>query len=95
MEDSGLEIEIERLTGVYKNTATGVISLAFRCSPSHNSQTQVSDETAVVDWLTMADATQRMADPFAMRLRDARRESLTRVANVSYERIMEPRYDHD
>lgn len=30
-EETGIEIEIERLTGVYKNMELGVVALVFRC----------------------------------------------------------------
>jgi 8-oxo-dGTP diphosphatase len=32
LEETGVQVRAERLTGVYKNMRLGVVSLAFKCS---------------------------------------------------------------
>jgi 8-oxo-dGTP diphosphatase len=33
-EETGVQVEVERLTGVYKNVKRGIVALVFRCRPS-------------------------------------------------------------
>ncbi|GAA3104252.1 hypothetical protein GCM10020254_57590 [Streptomyces goshikiensis] len=50
-EETGIAVEVERLTGVYKNLTLGVIALVFRCRPIGGAE-QLSDESTAVRWLT-------------------------------------------
>ncbi|WP_245766997.1 NUDIX hydrolase [Streptomyces colonosanans] len=34
LEETGIHIEVDELTGVYKNMTRGVVALVFRCKPS-------------------------------------------------------------
>jgi 8-oxo-dGTP pyrophosphatase MutT (NUDIX family) len=34
-EETGVTVEVERLTGVYKNMARGIVALVYRCRPLH------------------------------------------------------------
>jgi ADP-ribose pyrophosphatase YjhB (NUDIX family) len=33
-EETGIQVEVDELTGVYKNTTRGIVALVFRCKPS-------------------------------------------------------------
>src|SRR3954466_10133765 len=33
VEETGLSVEVERLTGVYKNMTRGIVALVYRCRP--------------------------------------------------------------
>jgi ADP-ribose pyrophosphatase YjhB (NUDIX family) len=69
-EETGLDVRIDRLTGVYKNMTHGIVALVFRChvvNGTPHSTTEAS-ETA---WLTPADVRERMREAFAVRLLDA------------------------
>src|SRR3954454_5024657 len=33
LEETGISVEVERLTGVYKNMPRGIVALFFRCRP--------------------------------------------------------------
>ncbi|MFJ5883262.1 DNA mismatch repair protein MutT [Kitasatospora cineracea] len=70
LEETGVEVVVERLTGVYKNMSLGVVALVFRCRPVGGAP-QVSDESTVVEWLPTEQAAARMGDMYAIRVRDA------------------------
>ncbi|MER7173413.1 NUDIX domain-containing protein [Streptomyces mesophilus] len=72
-EETGIKVEVERLTGVYKNTARGIVALVFRCRPE-GGQEKLSDESIAVDWLTPAEVADRMGEVYSVRVLDALRE---------------------
>lgn len=43
-EETGVQVEVERLTGVYKNLTRGIVALVFRCRPAAGEAT-VTDES--------------------------------------------------
>ncbi|MEU0276832.1 NUDIX domain-containing protein [Streptomyces sp. NPDC006307] len=69
-EETGIRVEVDELTGVYKNTARGIIALVFRCKPSGGTE-RTSAESLAVDWLTPAEVAERMSEVYAVRLLDA------------------------
>lgn len=69
-QETGVKVRVDRLTGVYKNTARGVVALVFRCH-AEGGRKQLSDESTAVEWLTPEEATSRMAEVFAVRVTDA------------------------
>ncbi|MFF8291437.1 NUDIX hydrolase [Streptomyces sp. NPDC016309] len=69
-EEIGIHVEVDELTGVYKNTARGIVALVFRCKPSGGTE-RTSAEPLAVDWLTPAEITERMSEVYAVRLLDA------------------------
>lgn len=69
-EETGLAIEVDRLTGVYKNMARGVVALVFRCR-SGGGAPRVTDETTRVDWFRLTDALDLMDEAYAVRVSDA------------------------
>nr|WTB31309.1 NUDIX domain-containing protein [Streptomyces sp. NBC_00830] len=69
-EESGIHVEVDELTGVYKNTSRGIVALVFRYKPSGGAE-RTSDESTEVDWLTPEEVTERMSEVFAVRLFDA------------------------
>ncbi|MFZ4296915.1 NUDIX hydrolase [Streptomyces cinereoruber] len=69
-EETGVRVEVERLTGVYKNLARGIVALVFRCRPV-GGDARVSDEATAVEWLTPGEVRERMAEVYAVRLLDA------------------------
>lgn len=70
LEETGVKVRAEELTGVYKNMNLGVVTLAFRCSVIHG-QAHESDEAQHVAWLTIEEATQQMPEARAVRVTDA------------------------
>ncbi|MFB8777104.1 NUDIX hydrolase [Streptomyces broussonetiae] len=69
-EETGIHVEIDQLTGVYKNVARGIVALVFRCKPSGGME-RTSAESTAVDWLTPTEVTERMSEVYAVRLLDA------------------------
>jgi 8-oxo-dGTP diphosphatase len=69
-EETGLTVEPERLSGVYKHMNAGIVALVFRCRvvDGHVSPTAEADEIA---WLTPGEIRERMTEAFAIRLLDA------------------------
>lgn len=70
LEETGLEIEVERLAGVYKNMRREVVVVVFRCRAVGGSL-RLSDETVDVAWLDLHDALSRMDEAYAVRVNDA------------------------
>ena len=69
-EETGVAVEVERLTGAYKNLSRGVVALVFRCHPVGGEATP-TDESERVGWLTRDDITTCMTQAFAIRVLDA------------------------
>ncbi|MFI6726640.1 NUDIX hydrolase [Streptomyces atratus] len=70
LEETGIRVEVDELTGVYKNTTRGIVALVFRCKPSGGAE-RTSDESTAVAWLTPEEVEERMAEVYAIRLLDA------------------------
>lgn len=69
-EETGLDVEPDCLTGVYKNMSRGIIALVFRCHLA-GGELQTTDETKDARWLTSAEISRVMSDAFAVRVLDA------------------------
>lgn len=69
-EETGVVVQPERLTGVYKNMKRAVVSLVFRCRPLSGAP-HPTDEAAEVAWLNRSQVTELMDEAFAIRLLDA------------------------
>ena len=62
LEETGITVQAEQLTGVYKDMLRGVVTLAFRCSVI-GGHTHPTDEARKVAWLTVDEATHDMPRP--------------------------------
>ena len=70
LEETGIQVHADQLTGVYKNMKLGVVTLAFRCSLV-GGQSHPTDEAKRVEWLTVYEATRAMPEARAIRVTDA------------------------
>lgn len=70
LEETGIEVQVERLTGVYKNMPRGIVALVFRCSPV-GGQLIITDEALSVRWLTIEEIRRRMDPAYVVRVTDA------------------------
>ncbi|MER5463463.1 NUDIX domain-containing protein [Streptomyces sp. NPDC002668] len=70
MEETGIRVEVDELSGVYKNTTRGIVALVFRCKPSGGIE-RTSDESTAVAWLTPEEVAEYMSEVYAVRLLDA------------------------
>lgn len=69
-EETGVDVDVERLTGVYKNMSRGVVALVFRCRP-FGAAVASTDEAKRIDWLTVDEITSSMTEAYAVRVTDA------------------------
>lgn len=69
-EETGVRVEIEHLSGLYKNVKDGIVAAAFRCRPL-NEPVAETDEAAQIAWLDPADVPSLMTPTFAARVLDA------------------------
>ncbi|MFD7885112.1 NUDIX hydrolase [Streptomyces bauhiniae] len=76
LEETGIEVSVERLTGVYKNMSRGVVALVFLCRPVAGVE-RTSSESTAVRWLTLEEAGEVMGEVYAVRVLDALDATLT------------------
>lgn len=69
-EETGIEVEVERLSGVYKNLSRGIVALVFRCKPMTLAAVS-TDEASEVRWMTLDEVRANMSPAFAVRVLDA------------------------
>jgi 8-oxo-dGTP diphosphatase len=69
-EETGIDVEPERLTGVYKHMKLGVVALVFRCRLVGGAPAE-TEESASVAWLTPIEVAEQMTEAFAIRVHDA------------------------
>ncbi|MEU3142221.1 NUDIX domain-containing protein [Nocardiopsis alba] len=70
LEETGIHVEVEQLTGVYKNMAHRIVALVFRCRPSGGEGSPTPEATAV-EWLMPNEVKENMGEVYAVRLLDA------------------------
>ena len=70
LEETGIKVRAEQLTGVYKNMKLGVVTLAFRCRVI-GGDSHPTDEAKRVAWLTLDEAKRAMPEARAIRVADA------------------------
>jgi ADP-ribose pyrophosphatase YjhB (NUDIX family) len=70
LEETGIRVKVDQLTGVYKNMVRGIVTLAFRCYAA-GGETHPTSEARQVAWLTVDEATRDMVDARAIRITDA------------------------
>ncbi|MFH9794064.1 NUDIX hydrolase [Streptomyces virginiae] len=70
LEETGIEVQVQELTGVYKNTTRGIVALVFRCKPAGGAE-RTSEESTAVAWLTPDEVAAQMSEVYAIRLLDA------------------------
>ncbi|WP_318213988.1 NUDIX hydrolase [Streptomyces sp. SCL15-6] len=70
LEETGIRVSVERLTGVYKNISRGVVALVFLCRPIDGAE-RTSSESTAVEWLTAEEVENVMGEVYAVRVLDA------------------------
>jgi 8-oxo-dGTP diphosphatase len=69
-EETGVHVELEGLTGVYKNLVQGIVALVFRCR-ALNDPVDSTAEAREIRWLEPAEISEHMDEAYAVRLLDA------------------------
>jgi 8-oxo-dGTP diphosphatase len=71
-EETGLEVEPQALSGVYKNMRRGIVALVFRCRII-GGEPRTTREVEQVSWLSPDEVRNLMDEAYATRLLDALR----------------------
>jgi 8-oxo-dGTP diphosphatase len=71
-EETGLDIEPDNLSGVYKNMNRGIVALVLRCKVT-GGQLTTNDEVTAFRWADEATIRQLTSEAYAVRLLDALR----------------------
>jgi ADP-ribose pyrophosphatase YjhB (NUDIX family) len=71
-EETGLEVEPQALSGVYKNMRRGIVALVFRCRIV-GGEPRPTREALEVSWLNPDEVRNLMDEAYATRLLDALR----------------------
>ncbi|WP_217180802.1 NUDIX hydrolase [Nakamurella multipartita] len=69
-EETGLEVRVGRITGVYKNLPLRVVALVARCSEPQGTL-QSGDETKGLRWVEPQEAIALVSPPFSARIENA------------------------
>ncbi len=69
-EETGLTVEPELLTGVYKNMERGIVALVFRCARIAGMPGPTVEANEIA-WLSADEIRERMEPAYAIRLLDA------------------------
>ncbi|MDP7706843.1 NUDIX hydrolase [Mycobacterium sp. TY815] len=70
LEETGLEVAVERLAGVYKNLTHGIVALVYRCRPA-GGKPHATEEAREIRWMTREQVQSAMSPAFAVRVLDA------------------------
>ncbi|GAA3148323.1 NUDIX hydrolase [Nonomuraea salmonea] len=70
LEETGLIIKPEALTGVYKNMPRGIVALVFRCKVA-GGQLATNDEVTAFHWASEPEIRDMVTEAFAIRILDA------------------------
>ena len=77
-EETGVDITVDTLTGVYKNMSRGIVALVFRCS-ALTEPLPSTMESAAVGWVSLADVQDVMDPAYSVRVMDAVTSGLVTV----------------
>ena len=69
-EETGLEVEPEHLSGIYKHMTRGIVALVFRCRAT-GGQLAPTAEAKDFRWLSSDEIPTHMNEVFAIRIADA------------------------
>ena len=70
LEETGVAVTVDRLTGVYKNMTRGIVALVFRCTPIAGTAVPTS-EAVGVQWAPLSTTIAAMKPAYAARISDA------------------------
>ncbi len=87
-EETGLDITVDQLTGVYKNMSRGIVALVFRCAPRTESLSSTS-EAAAVAWFPLNEVGSLMDSAYCVRVMDALSDAVVSVRAHDGVRVVE------
>jgi ADP-ribose pyrophosphatase YjhB (NUDIX family) len=71
-EETGIQVHVDQLTGVYKNMRLGVVALVYRCHPL-TGHARSTTEAHVARWVKAQEIPHLMTPAYAIRVTDALR----------------------
>lgn len=69
-EETGADIVIGPLTGVYKNLSRGIVALVFRAHLSSQPSAE-SEEARAISWVPVGSVSSLLTEAYAIRVKDA------------------------
>lgn len=87
-EETGADITVDTLTGVYKNMRRGIVALVFRCSALTEPLSSTA-EAAVVAWVPVTDIEDLMNSAYSVRVMDAVRGGIVSIRAHNGTRLVE------
>lgn len=87
-EETGLLVEPETLTGVYKNMSRGIVVLVFRCALV-DGDARPTEEVSEVRWVGRDEVDRYMTGPYAARTHDALRPGGPYVRGYDNTRLLD------
>ena len=76
LEETGVKVDVERLTGLYKNMERGIIALVFRCSVISGRPEETAEARSVA-WLSPDEIRAQVDEAYAVRFLDALNDDAT------------------
>ncbi len=70
LEETGVHVSVDALTGVYKNMTRGIVALVYRCSITAG-HPEISNEATSVRWVDQDQIDLLMSPAYAIRVHDA------------------------
>ncbi|MEP7179398.1 MAG: NUDIX domain-containing protein [Pseudonocardiales bacterium] len=70
LEETGVQVSVDALTGVYKNMSRGIVALVYRCSIKAG-HPRASNEATSVRWVDRDQIDALMSPAYAARVHDA------------------------
>lgn len=86
-EETGLEVDVHELTGIYKNMTRGIVALVFRCS-AVSGELRHNPEVTEFRWVSEHEAPDLLDEAYAARVLDAFADGSTRVRAHDGTRIL-------
>jgi ADP-ribose pyrophosphatase YjhB (NUDIX family) len=86
-EETGLIVEPERLTGVYKNMLRGIVALVFRCRVVDGDVTS-SSEVSEAAWLSPTEVRHAMSEAYSSRVADALADAVPAIRSHDGQRLV-------
>lgn len=87
-EETGLDVSIGELTGVYKNMTRAIVALVFRCRIQAGSL-RTNDEVSEFRWMSLDEVSAEMDEAYAVRVVDALRGDAVTVRAHDGCRVLE------
>lgn len=69
-EETGVLVRVDRLSGVYKNVARGIVALVYRCQQI-GGHPRATAESSQVRWVSRGEIDTLMTEAYAVRVHDA------------------------